>query len=42
MKNKKFLHDFFGLILCSICFLRELLINNLVETIPDYNTKKKK
>ena len=26
--------------MCSIRFLRELLINNLVETIPDYNTKK--
>ena len=38
-KKRKFLHYFlFLLILCSICFLRELLINDLVETIPDYNT----
>ena len=39
-KERKFLHYFlFLLILCSIHFLRELLINDLVETIPDYNTK---
>ena len=39
-KKRKFLHYFlFLLILCSICFLRELLINDLVETIPDYDTK---
>ena len=39
-KERKFLHHFLSLlILCSIRFLREFLINDLVETIPDYNTK---